>query len=44
MDDRTVEILICGESDSVLIPALSELQELVAEIGRYEFEFTPYCG
>jgi hypothetical protein len=44
LDDRAIEILICGESDSVLIPALPELQELVSEIGRYEFDFTPYCG
>lgn len=44
MENSDIEIIICGESDSVLIPALSELQELVAELGQYEFDFTPYCG
>jgi hypothetical protein len=44
MDDLAIEILICGDSDSVLLPALSELQEIALEIGQYEFDFTPYCG
>jgi hypothetical protein len=44
MDGLAIEIFICEDCDSVLIPALSELQELVSEIGQYEFDFTPYCG
>jgi hypothetical protein len=44
MENLDLEIIICWDSDSVLIPALSELQEIVSEIGQYEFDFTPYCG
>ncbi len=43
-DDSLVEIYICGEADSVLFPALSEVVEMAEEIGEFEFEFTPYCG
>jgi len=44
MAEKTIEIYIQEDGEFVLFQSLSELKEIMEEIGQYQFEFTPYCG
>jgi hypothetical protein len=44
MNTPPVEIVIAENGEMVLIPSLSELGDLIEELGESEFDITPYCG
>lgn len=44
MTEKTIEIYIREDGEVVLFQTLIELKELMEEVGRFYFDFTPYCG
>lgn len=45
MKECVIEIYLTEGGQRILVyPSLSELVEILNEIGQCEFNFTPYCG
>jgi len=44
MTEKTIEIYIREDGEFVLFQTLIELIELMEEVGKFHFDFTPYCG
>lgn len=44
MTEKIVEIYIREDGEFVLFQTLTELKEMMEEVGRFHFDFTPYCG
>lgn len=44
MTEKTIEIYIQEDGAFVLFQTLIELKELMEEVGKFHFDFTPYCG
>ena len=44
MDEESLEIYIDEDGDMMLYPAVLLIQEMAEEIGRFNFDFTPFCG
>jgi len=44
MKEKTIEIYIQEDGEFVLFQSLRELKEIMEEIGKYQFDFTIYCG
>ncbi len=44
MVEKTIEIYIQEGGEVVLFQTLRELKEMMEEVGKFYFDFTPYCG
>lgn len=44
MTERIIEIYIQEDGKFVLFQTVIEMKEIMEEVGKYEFDFTPYCG
>jgi hypothetical protein len=44
MDEESLEVYITEDGDMMLYPAVPLIQEMAEEIGRFKFDFTPFCG
>ena len=44
MEESLLEIYIADDGSSILLLSLPEIEEFLKELGRNEFDFTPYCG
>ena len=44
MTEKMIEIYILEDGRLVLFQTFIELKEIMEEVGKFEFDFTPYCG
>jgi hypothetical protein len=44
MDEKELEIYILEDGEFVLFQTLIEMKEMMEEVGKFQFDFTPYCG
>jgi hypothetical protein len=44
MNEKIMEIYILEDGDFVLFQTFIEMKEMMEEVGKFHFDFTPYCG
>jgi len=44
MDEESLEIYITEDGTMMFYPAVLLIQDIAEEIGRFKFDFTPFCG
>lgn len=44
MAEKTIEIYIQEDGEFVLFQTFIEMKEMMEEVGKFHFDFTPHCG
>jgi len=44
MAEKTIEIYIQEDGEFVLFQTFIEMKEMMEEVGKFHFDFNPYCG
>jgi len=44
MNEKIMEIYILEDGNFILFQTFIEMKEMMEEVGKFQFDFTPYCG